>query len=180
MDLQILQFIQHYIVSDFLDPCMQFFSYVGEAGIIWIIIGISMAISKKYRVYGFMLLLAMLLGFLVGEIGIKNIVQRVRPCYEYPIANMNIEKPESFSFPSGHSCSSFAAAFILLKANKRFGVYGFVLAPLIAFSRLYNYVHYPTDVLAGIALGLGSALLIYSIFKKFVLNKERKLENEKE
>ena len=77
--------------------------------------------------------------------------------------------PNSYSFPSGHSSSSFAAATALFIMNKKTGVCAYVLAFLIAFSRLYNYVHFPSDVICGIILGILSALLIYFIFKKLGL-----------
>lgn len=176
MDLQILLFIQEYFRNPLFDAVMPFLSLIGEGGIIWILVSVPLIISKKYRKYGIMMLIAMLLGFLTGEMVLKNIVCRVRPCNAFPIENMLVSCPQSFSFPSGHSCASFASACIIFIADKRLGVPAFVLAVLIAFSRMYNYVHYPTDVLAGIALGVICALLTYFIYKKFIYGKKREVK----
>ncbi|MCH5300135.1 MAG: phosphatase PAP2 family protein [Ruminococcus sp.] len=166
IDFSILNFIQEFFRCSFLDVIMPFFSNIGEVGIVWIIIGLIMLFFRKTRSWGIILLCSMLIGYIVGEVAIKNIICRVRPCYFVDI-NMIVSKPHSYSFPSGHSCSSFAAATVLLKMNKRFGIPALILASLIAFSRLYNYVHYPTDVLCGIVLGVLCALLVCYLFKKF-------------
>lgn len=166
IDFSILNFIQEFFRCSFLDVIMPFFSNIGEVGIVWIIIGLIMLFFRKTRSWGIILLCSMLIGYIVGEVAIKNIICRVRPCYFVDI-NMVVSKPHSYSFPSGHSCSSFAAATVLLKMNKRFGIPSLILASLITFSRLYNYVHYPTDVLCGIVLGVLCALLVCYLFKKF-------------
>lgn len=166
IDIAILNFIREFLRCTFFDVTMTFLSAIGEGGIVWIVISLIMLFFRKTRSWGIMLLLAMLLGYLIGEVAVKNIVCRVRPCYIVDI-QMIVSKPRSYSFPSGHSCSSFAAATVLLKMNKHFGIPALVLASLIAFSRLYNYVHYPTDVLCGIILGVLCALIVCYLFKKF-------------
>lgn len=166
IDIAILNFIREFLRCTFFDVTMTFLSAIGEGGIVWIVISLIMLFFRKTRSWGIMLLLAMLLGYLIGEVAVKNIVCRVRPCYIVDI-QMIVSKPGSYSFPSGHSCSSFAAATVLLKMNKRFGIPAFILASLIAFSRLYNYVHYPTDVLCGIILGVLCALIVCYLFRKF-------------
>lgn len=166
IDIAILNFIREFLRCTFFDVTMTFLSAIGEGGIVWIVISLIMLFFRKTRSWGIMLLLAMLLGYLIGEVAVKNIVCRVRPCYIVDI-QMIVSKPRSYSFPSGHSCSSFAAATVLLKMNKHFGIPALVLASLIAFSRLYNYVHYPTDILCGIILGVLCALIVCYLFKKF-------------
>lgn len=165
IDFAILNFIQEFFRVTFLDVIMPFFSGIGEVGIVWIAIGLIMLFFKQTRSWGIILLCSMLLGFLIGEVAIKNIVCRIRPCYVVDI-EMLVSKPNSYSFPSGHSCSSFAAATVLLKMDKRFGIPALVLAVFIAFSRLYNYVHFPTDVFCGIILGILCALFVCCLFKK--------------
>lgn len=174
IDFQILNLIQETLRCAFMDAAMAVFSYLGEAGAIWVLTGIVLLLFRKTRAAGVMLLTAVALGFLVGEVGIKNIVCRVRPFYFNTDLVMNIHAPSGYSFPSGHSCSSFAAAFVLLQRFKEkhfvrqwwVGIAAYAVAILIAFSRLYNYVHYPSDVLAGIVLGTLSALLVCFIFHK--------------
>lgn len=167
-DFAILNFIQDFIRCDFLDAVMPFLSFIGEHGLIWIIAFVPMLFFRKTRSWGIIMILSMGLAFFIGEIFIKNVVCRVRPCYFADI-EMLVEMPNSYSFPSGHSSSSFAAATALFIMNKKTGVCAYVLAFLIAFSRLYNYVHFPSDVICGIILGILSALLIYFIFKKLGL-----------
>ncbi len=145
---------------------MPLFSAVGNGGMVWIAIAIVMMIFRKTRSWGLILLLSMLLGLIIGEVVLKNLICRVRPCNLVEV-QMLINKPSSFSFPSGHTCSSFAAATVLMKMDKRFGIGALVIASLIGFSRLYNYVHFPTDVLCGAILGVVCGFVMCWIFKKF-------------
>ena len=100
-----------------------------------------------------MLLAVLAITFLVGDVVLKNWIQRPRPFQEMPV-ELLIPPPESFSFPSGHTSSSFAAASVIYRVRKSWGIAAFILAVLIGFSRLFLFVHYPTDVLAGAVLGL--------------------------
>ena len=105
-------------------------------------------------------------GLLITNLILKNAVQRIRPCDLNAAVELLIERPHDWSFPSGHTTSSFAAAAALLYANKKMGIPALILASLIAFSRLYLYVHFPTDILAGILIGVACALLVIYIYKK--------------
>lgn len=165
-DTIILDFIQQYIKCDFLDVVMAFFSYIGESGAIWFAAGIALLFSRKTRSMGVMMMCAMALGFVSGELIIKNIVCRPRPFTANPDVVLNILPPSGYSCPSGHSCSSFAAATVMFVKDKRFGLPALCVAVIIVFSRLYNYVHYPSDVLLGMMLGAVSAFIIIFIFRK--------------
>ena len=167
VDFAVLDFIQEHLRCAFLDVLMPFFSYIAEGGAVWIIAAVVMLFFRKTRKWGLLVLVAMAAGFIIGEICLKNIICRVRPCYFTDIA-MLVNKPNSYSFPSGHSCSSFAAATIIFFMNKKVGAAAIVLAFLVAFSRMYVYVHYPTDVLCGILLGVLCAVVTYSIYKKYI------------
>jgi undecaprenyl-diphosphatase len=103
---------------------------------------------------GIMLLGSLLLCFLLGNLLLKPLVGRIRPCDIHSSIPLLIARPTDYSFPSGHTMSSFAAANIIFHANVELGIAAYILALLIAFSRLYLYVHYPSDVLAGMILGL--------------------------
>ena len=137
------------------------------------------------------MLVAMAIGFLVGEIGIKNLINRPRPFMvnvDYsarpselnPDFGLNIAIPSGSSFPSGHSCSSLAAATVMLIKDKRFGIPALVLALLIVFSRLYNYVHYPSDVFCGMLLGVICAVVVVLAFKKTGLDNRLSPQKVKE
>ena len=166
IDFAILDFIQNTIKCVFLDYLMTFFSSIGNAGIIWIITALIMMCFKKTRATGAMMACALLLGVLIGEVGIKNIVARERPFVVNTDILLNIAQPSGYSFPSGHTCSSFAAATTLFMNNKKIGIVAYIIASLIAFSRLYNYVHFPSDILCGIILGITVAIITVSIFRK--------------
>ena len=166
IDFAILDFIQNTIKCVFLDYLMTFFSSIGNAGIIWIITALIMMCFKKTRATGAMMACALLLGVLIGEVGIKNIVARERPFVVNTDIVLNIAQPSGYSFPSGHTCSSFAAATTLFMNNKKIGIVAYIIASLIAFSRLYNYVHFPSDILCGMILGITVAIITVSIFRK--------------
>lgn len=172
IDFAILDFIQNTFRCVFLDYVMAFFSYIGEAGGVWIIASVIMMCFRRTRATGVMVLCAMLAGFLIGEIGLKNLIGRPRPFVVNPSVELFIAPPDSYSFPSGHSCSSFAAATVIFLRDKRLGVPALAVAFLIAFSRLYNYVHFPSDVLCGIILGIVCAAVTFAVFKKTRLDKK--------
>ena len=173
IDNSILLFIKNNMHSDIMDGAMVTITSLGNGGAIWIIIAVLLMINKKYRKISFIVLGALILCTILGEEILKYVIQRIRPCVDIPVINMLIAKPLSYSFPSGHSASSFAAAGVLSKYFKKYTLVFFTLASLIAFSRLYLYVHYPTDVLAGIILGLICSKASIYIFNK--INKNYKV-----
>jgi len=110
--------------------------------------------TKKYRRQGILLLCGLAAGVLVGNVFLKNFVARPRPCWLDSSVRLLIANPTDYSFPSGHTLSSVIGATILTKTDRRFGYAAIPLAALIAFSRLYLYVHFPSDVLAAAVLGV--------------------------
>lgn len=166
MDTGILNFIQVHMKCAFLDAVMPFITSLGNFGLLWVGLCIVLLFFKKYRKTGFLGLLAMLLCTVLGEAIVKPAVGRLRPFVHNPALELLIMKPLSYSFPSGHTASSFAAATVLSRLGLKAGLAAFAGAVLIAFSRLYLYVHYPTDVLAGIVLGVFSALLVLGVNKR--------------
>lgn len=167
IDFSFLNFIQETVRCAFLDVIMAFFSYIGEGGIIWFLIAVPMLFFKKTRSWGIMIIISMTVAFLAGELIIKNLVCRDRPFVNLNVSDLPVLHASGFSFPSSHSSTGFAAAAVLFMMNKKYGTASIVLACVIAFSRLYNYVHYPSDILGGMLLGIASALLVYFLFKKF-------------
>ena len=95
---------------------------------------------------------ALAAGVLVGNVCLKNLIARPRPCWLESVPLL-IGNPTDYSFPSGHTLSSVIGAFMLTAANRRFGILAIPLAALIGFSRLYLYVHFPSDVLASVVIG---------------------------
>jgi undecaprenyl-diphosphatase len=162
----ILLYIKNNMHGYIMDRAMVIITSLGNSGFIWIVIAVLLMSDKKYRNIGFMALGALILSTVLGEGILKHIVQRIRPSADMPAVNLLILKPLSYSFPSGHTTSSFAVAGVLVKYFKDYALEFFSLASLIAFSRLYLYVHYPTDVLAGIILGLTCSRITIYMFNK--------------
>ena len=166
MDVAILQFVQNHFHNGFTDFIFPIITTLGNAGAVWLVIGLCLVITKKYRRYGILLFITLALTYSLGEFVIKPIVARPRPFLGFPGQVLLISPPHSYSFPSGHAASSFAAATVLWRTNRKFGSVGFVLAVLIAFSRVFLFVHYPSDVLAGAILGVLCALLTCFVLRR--------------
>ena len=148
---------------DLLNPLMIFVSTIGNAGLIWIFLGVILTIIPKTRKLGILSLASLLGCFLFNNILLKNLVARPRPYTQLPDLSLLVPYPKDYSFPSGHTCSSFAVAGSLLHSGKTWNalrIPAFVLAILISFSRLYVGAHYPSDVIVGAIIGLvGSAVI---------------------
>ena len=171
LDGGFLLFLQENIRNPILNPIMIFITTLGDGGFIWIVATIALLIPKKTRKVGVMSAAALLGSLLINNNLIKNLVQRPRPFVTFTDIQILIPTPSEFSFPSGHTSSSFAAAAVFYRhLPKKIGIPMVVLAGLIGFSRLYVGVHYPTDVIAGVIMGI---LLSYmaEIFVGFVINK---------
>lgn len=160
------------IHNPILDKIMVVVSTIGNAGIFWILVGLLLLIPKRYRKGGLQMLMAMALAFIVGNLILKNVIARERPCWIDPSVALLVASPSDYSFPSGHSMNGFAGAVSLLCIDRRLGIPAVVLAAVIAFSRLYLFVHFPTDVLVGTAVGIGAALLVNFICWKKGLKRE--------
>ena len=157
-DLPILDYIAAHLWCPALDVLMPIITLLGDAGIFWIAVSILFMITKKHRKTGIGMMFALMMGLLVCNIWLKPTIARIRP-YDFQMEYFLKEIPllaggmHDFSFPSGHTIASFEAAVVILLNNKKLGIPAMILACLIAFSRLYLYVHYPTDVIASILLG---------------------------
>ena len=172
-DNAILDFIQTYMRNGFLDFILPIITKLGNDGILWILIAIAFLISKKYRASGVKLAIALLLCLIIGNITLKPLIARIRPFDINTEIELLITKPTDFSFPSGHTMSSFAAAIVIYNANKRMGIIALILASLIAFSRLYLYVHFPSDVLAGLVIGVINSIIAIKCVDYFIKNNRK-------
>lgn len=128
---------------------MPFISMLGNGGILWIIIGLVLAIDPKHRKMAWVLFLALGIEFLLCNVLLKNLFAMPRPCDLNPSVALLIPKPQDYSFPSGHTASSFAAVTVLYLMGVKRWYWALVLAGLIAFSRMYLDVHFPIDILGG-------------------------------
>ena len=163
-DLPILDWIAANLWNPVLDTLMPLITLLGDAGIFWIAIAVVLLCTKKYRRTGLGMAIALVIGLLVCNVTLKPLVMRPRP-YDYQadvfhrIIPLLVERQHDFSFPSGHTIASFEAATVIAINHKKWGIGALVLAALIAFSRMYLYLHYPTDVLASVVLGIAFAYL---------------------
>ena len=157
-DLPILDWIAANLWCPVLDTVMPIITMFGDGGIFWIIISVLLILTKKHRRTGLGMGFALAIGLLICNIILKPGVARIRP-YDFQMEYFAKEIQliaggmHDFSFPSGHTIASFEACTALMLGNKKFGIPATVLAVLVAFSRLYLYVHYPTDVIVSVVLG---------------------------
>ncbi len=167
-ELEVLDFIKDHIKNGFLDTVMPIITMCGNLGIFWVAVALIISAKAKYRRCSITMLIGLIAGVLIGNLFIKNAVRRDRPCWIIELQNMLIDNPQDFSFPSGHTLSSFCAAAILFYYDKRLGIPSFGIAALIAFSRMYLYVHFPTDIVGGALLGIVIACLTIKITDKYI------------
>lgn len=157
------------ILQEFRTPVLDsFILFVTNlANYVWYVLIIGLLINKPTRKLGVILAFAMILQYLINGGILKYLFARVRPCNVDTAVELLIKRPKGFSFPSGHSAAAFCAVGVLYGAKiKRIFWPALILACLIAFSRLYLYVHFPTDVLAGALCGF---FIGYGVFRTFDL-----------
>lgn len=155
MEADILLWIQNNIRNDILTPFMRGITFLGEAGWFWILLTVIFLLKRKYRSVGIASGIALFGSLILNNLILKNVVGRIRPYEVIDGLRLIGHQASDASFPSGHSAASFAAATaFFLMLPKRIGVLFIILAGLIAFSRLYIGIHYPTDVIFGIFDGI--------------------------
>ncbi len=167
-DERVLAFIQRNMHCSFLDAVMPVVSALGNFGGVWLATGLAFLCIPHYRVNGIVLLSMLSMGVLVGNICVKPFVARLRPCHRYPEWPLLVNRPKDYSFPSCHTLAAFISVPILMWTNPIIGIAGLAMAVLIAFSRMYLFVHYPSDVLAAVVMGLtmpfSAVLILVRIF----------------
>ena len=157
LDGRILLFIQEYLRFEWLNPIVLFLTRLGDAGAIWILLAAVFLIQKKYQKTGISMAAALLLGLLVTNVLLKNWVCRPRPYVTIPGLDALVTAGD-WSFPSGHSTSSMAAAVVIFcRTPRKIGIPAMILGVLICLSRLYVGVHYPSDVICGALIGVLAA-----------------------
>lgn len=174
MELQILHWFES-LHNPILNPIMYAITKLGDKGILWILIAVALLFlpqMKKYRKVGLTVAIALILSLIMCNGIMKNLWQRVRPFH----ADTTFENLygifgtiKDWSFPSGHTSASFAAALAILMWSKKHGIWAIVVAALIALSRLYLTVHYPSDVLASLILGSLYGVLSYALVNRWLL-----------
>lgn len=178
VDWSILQWIQENLRCGFMDFLMPKITALGNGGMLWILFCVVLLCTKKYRISGIYMAISFVIGLLTGNLLLKNLIARDRPCWLDPSVELLIQNPHDFSFPSGHTLHSFIGAMGLWKTDRRMGYAALPLAALIAFSRLYLYVHFPTDIIGGMILGILIVVLVYH-FGEMLRNRLQERNQEK-
>ena len=164
-DIPILLWIQENIRMDILTKIFKVITFFGDKGWFWIALVLFFLIFKKTRKMAIASGISLAVSTLINNVAIKNLVARIRP-YDFTDAVVPlVNKPDDFSFASGHTCASFAVALVLVRYDKRIGIPAIIFASLIGFSRLYLGVHYPTDVIAGFLIALVVSTIVCLFIK---------------
>ena len=174
MDLSILLFIQEHLRFAWMNGFWEFITKFGDGGKFWILLTLLLLIPKKTRKAGAVAACSLILSFLITNVTLKPLVNRTRP-YNYSDLIIPLGRiPYEASFPSGHTSVSFSCALVYVRMlPKKCGIPLVVLATLIALSRLYLCVHFPTDVMGGFLVGLVSSTVAYACSQRL---KQRKTE----
>lgn len=167
-DFLVLDWIQENIRNAALDQIVPKITMLGNAGVFWIVLTLLCIAVRRWRRCGITMAAALIAGLLVGNVMLKLLIARERPCWISPPELMLISVPKDYSFPSCHTLSSFGASVTLLHYTKRAGIPAVILAGLIALTRLYLYVHFPSDVLAGMLLGVGIAVTVCMLTDRYL------------
>lgn len=162
LDERILYYIQRKLKCRALDFIFPKISAVGNGGFIWIFISAILMFNKYYRKVGLLVLLGLSAGFILCNLCLKPLVARSRPCWNDKNIKLLIPVPHDYSFPSGHTISSVTAS-IIISVSIKFGYIAIPIAVLISFSRLYLYVHYPSNIVAGVVSGILISTLILNL-----------------
>lgn len=173
-DLSVVRFIRENLTCPFLDFLMPAITKLGEKGIFCLILALLFIIINKgkSRKTGLVMLIAIVTGFIIGNLTLKPLIMRQRPCLIDGVALL-VKNPDDYSFPSGHSLVAFETAVpIFMCMSKKWGVLALAIACLMAFSRLYLYVHFPTDVITGAILGTLFAILAKMVVEYFQKKKK--------
>ena len=165
-EFSFLYFLQE-LHNPILDKIMVFITKLGNGGLLWIGLAVVMLFFKKYRKCAISIGIALVFKELLGNMILKELIMRERPCWIDPTVELLIKSPSGFSFPSGHTFDAFASSFTIFLNHKKEGIAAMVVASLIAFSRMYVFVHFPTDILGGMILGIGVAVLAYFIVHRW-------------
>jgi undecaprenyl-diphosphatase len=175
LDGNILLWIQNNIRSEILNPIVKLITHIGDGGISVIALCIILLIIPKTRRLGLICSCSLAATFLLDNVILKNLIARTRPYEAVEGLTRIVSAQHDYSFPSGHAGATFSVAVPIYKENHRkIGVFAIVLAALVALSRLYVGVHYPTDIIAGTIVGTAFGLLSCFAFRKYDEKKAEK------
>ena len=159
IDISIIEKVyrfQHNLNSEWFNKVMIFFTILGDNGIIWIAIALTLFLNRKYRKIGLFSIISLIICALLVNVILKPLIHRPRPFSELADITLLIKAPKDYSFPSGHTAASFVMVYIFFRHIKKYFIPVFITGILITFSRMYLSVHFPSDIIAGIIIGIFS------------------------
>lgn len=175
IDLHILYYVQDNLRNEVLNGVVKAFTSLGNYGLIWILFTLALLIYSDTRKVGIMCAVALILDLIVCNGILKNVIARTRPYDAFENIRCIVLPPPDYSFPSGHTASSFAAVVpaIVNKNTRKIGIAALIVAILMAVSRIYVCVHYPSDVVGGLIVGLLCGIVSCKIFEKLMQIKDK-------
>lgn len=173
IDVNILYYVQDNLRGEILNTIVSIFTSLGNYGLIWILFTLALLIYPKTRKIGITCALALILELIICNGILKNIFARTRPYDAFENIRCLVPPQRDYSFPSGHTASSFAAVVPALadKKTRHIGVFALIVAVLMALSRIYVCVHYPSDVIGGVVVGLLCGILSCRFVQRVIDNK---------
>ena len=176
IDAAILLFFQQ-LRNPVTDPILAFFSIIGNTGYVWIAIALILLIRKKTRRHGIQLALCLIASLIINNLILKNLVARPRPFTEIEgltvMLSQHLADAGSWSFPSGHAGSSFAAAWSLNCSCAKKARWSWIVGALVAFSRSYIGVHYLSDIICGALFGTIGAIFAIMLWRRLTPTAEK-------
>lgn len=166
LDEGVLFFIQENLKNPAMDRLMVFITSLGNAGFLWIFLAFLLLSQKRHQKCGVPLICTVSLSMFLGDYILKPWIGRIRPCNLYPDISLLITAPSTYSFPSGHTMVAFASAVVIFHYYRKSGLLTFLIAALIGYSRIYLFVHYPSDVFGGCLLGSFVSLFVIHAIEK--------------
>ena len=148
--------LQHNLNSELFNKIMIFFTILGDNGMIWIAVAMILFLNRKYRKIGVFSIVSLIICALAVNVILKPLIHRPRPFSELADITLLIKAPKDYSFPSGHTAASFVMVYIFFRHIKKYFIPVLITGILIAFSRMYLSVHFPSDIIAGIIIGIFS------------------------
>lgn len=170
IEFSILYAIQS-IRTEWLDKAVLFITgAMGSNGEIWLGLGAGLLLFKKTRKMGITVILSYIMSWIIGQDILKNLICRPRPCHIDETIELLVSRPSSYSCPSTHTSLAFSMAMSIKAYDKKAGIYAIILALIVAFTRMYLFVHFPTDVLLGCVIGMMAGYLTGKIVKAIFKN----------
>lgn len=164
IDNNITLFISSHITNELVLTFFKWITLISNGALIWIFFALLFLKNKKTRLFAVCFLISLLIAYVLNDFVLKQIFKRPRPFIYFDFLNIYIKKPKNFSFPSGHSLTGFLSASFIFCFNKKLGKIAFVLAFLIATSRLVLMVHFFSDVVIGAILGIILGLILFKFY----------------